>query len=88
MIPVTYSTSEAPSHQYVRSWDKDLGCLVSVFSAKCTEVVVRHDWKAWCAAGIPGRLGQASSVRERDSCSPAGYQAEFLEKEKMRMEIK
>lgn len=46
MIPVTYATSEVPLHQYMRFWGKDLGCFVSVFNTKCTEMVVRNDWKA------------------------------------------
>lgn len=40
------------------------------------------------AEGVLGRLGQTSSAKERDRFSPAGHQAVFLEKEKMRMEIK
>lgn len=72
----------APVYEVPRS--KDQGHFISVFNT-----AHRNEVKSTLQAeGVPGRLGQASSAKERDRFSPAGHQAVFLEKEKMRMEIK
>lgn len=63
---------------------KDQGRFISVFNT-----VHRNEVKSTLQAeGVPGRLGQANSAKERDRFSPAGHQAVFLEKEKTRVEIK
>lgn len=61
---------------------------MSAFNTKCPETAVGNAWKAQREQRASPEPGQASSVEERASCSPASHQAVFLEKENMRMEIK
>lgn len=77
-------------HQYMRSPGVRTEAVSFLFSTRsaqkwCEPSEVTGTWEA---EGIPGGRAQGRSEKERDRFSPAGHQAVFLEKEKMRMEIK